>query len=178
MYADMFILFFSIIAVAVAADQITKYIISANFEVGESLDVIKGVFRFTYVRNEGAAFGMLANHRWVFLLLSSVAIAAIIFYFIKYRPESKWTVCALALITSGGIGNMIDRIRLKYVIDMCDFYAFGKYWKWVFNLADACVCVGAVMLALWLLSDTVAESRREKTVNNGNDAKDGNGNNQ
>lgn len=163
----MLIVYFLIIAAVIAADQVTKALISGNFEPGESLDLIKGVFRFTYVRNEGAAFGMLADKRWIFIVLSTIGIAAVIFYVVKYRPDSKWLTVALALITGGGIGNMIDRLRLKYVVDFLDFYAFGELWKWVFNVADAAVCIGGAMLALWFISDTVAEIRREKQAKAG-----------
>lgn len=160
----MLILYFIIIFATVLIDQLIKIFISGNYEVGESTDLIPGVFRLTYVQNKGAAFGMLADKRWVFLILSTVAIIAIVVYVIKTRPDNKWLLIALALITSGGIGNMIDRIRLKYVIDMFDFYLFGKYWVWVFNFADACVCVGAAMLAIWLLKDTVKEYKKEKSL--------------
>ena len=147
----------------VAADQITKLLIASSYDVGESTDIISGIIRLTYVRNRGAAFGMLANQRWIFLVLTTLTIAAIVWYIIKYRPRNKLMMCSLTLILAGGIGNMIDRIRLEYVIDFIDFYAFGEAWKWVFNVADACVCIGAGLMILYLILDMARESK-EKTA--------------
>lgn len=147
----------------VAADQITKLLIASSYDVGESTDIISGIIRLTYVRNRGAAFGMLANQRWIFLVLTTLTIAAIVWYIIKYRPRNKLVMGSLTLILAGGIGNMIDRIRLEYVIDFIDFYAFGEAWKWVFNVADACVCIGAGLMILYLILEMARESK-EKTA--------------
>ena len=148
--------------VAVVLDQVSKYLIVANFELYESVDVIPGVFRFTYIQNDGAAFGSLDDARWVFMILSTVAIAAILGYMFWKKPQNKLLLSALILITGGGIGNMIDRIRLGYVIDFLDFCAFPKIWMWVFNVADSFVCIGAGLLALWMILDTVNECKNEK----------------
>ena len=155
-----------VIGVAVAAavvlvDQATKLLTVESLAVGESVDLIKGVFRFTYVENRGAAFGMLSESRWIFMILSSVAIVGMLFYLWKYRPKSLWACTALSLIVGGGIGNMIDRVRLGYVIDMLDFCAFD-FWVWVFNVADACVCVGAGILFVWCLGSLLKEMKAEK----------------
>lgn len=148
--------------VSVIADQVTKYLVVANMELYESIDVIPGVFRFTYIHNDGAAFGSLDNARWIFMILSTVAIVAILGYLFWKKPQDKLLLSSLILITSGGIGNMIDRIRLGYVIDFIDFCAFPKIWMWIFNVADVCVCVGAGLLALWMILDTVKEAKKEK----------------
>jgi signal peptidase II len=140
--------------------------------VGDTLVLIPKVLRFTYVQNEGAAFGMLSEHRWVFMVISTVAIVAIFIYLWKFRPESKLACVALSLIVSGGIGNMIDRILRSgvdakgnvyyYVVDFIDFYAFPNVWKWVFNVADAFVCIGCGLMFLWCLRSIIEESRAEK----------------
>ena len=148
--------------VSVIADQVTKYLVVSNMELYESIDVIPGVFRFTYIHNDGAAFGSLDNARWIFMILSTVAIVAILGYLFWKKPQDKLLLSSLILITSGGIGNMIDRIRLGYVIDFIDFCAFPKIWMWIFNVADVCVCVGAGLLALWMILDTVREAKKEK----------------
>jgi signal peptidase II len=144
------------------ADQLSKWLVVALLQGKESVYVIPGVLRFTYVENDGAAFGMLDDHRWVFLVLSTVMIIALIFYIVKYKPSSKWVMTSLILIVGGGIGNMIDRILLGYVIDFIDFCAFPQLWRWVFNIADSAVCVGTFMLSVWLIIDTVKEYKREK----------------
>jgi signal peptidase II len=129
-----------------------------------SVDVIKGVFRFTYVENKGAAFGMLADNRWVFMILSTVAIVALLIYLWRFRPDSKFACFSIALIIAGGIGNMIDRVALGYVIDFIDFCAFPNLWQWVFNMADAYVCVGGGMLVVWLIISMVKDYKAEKAA--------------
>ena len=151
-----------IIAAAVVIDQITKLLVVANLALGESVDVIPGVFRFTYVQNKGAAFGMLSEHRWVFMAISVLAITAIFVYLWKFRPTSRFACVALSLVVGGGVGNMIDRCYLTYVIDFLDFCAFPKIWMWVFNVADACVCVGGAMLVLWCILEMIRESKKKK----------------
>ncbi|MBO5937869.1 MAG: signal peptidase II [Clostridia bacterium] len=151
-----------VIAASVLVDQLTKLWTVATLGVGESVDFIPGVLRFTYIQNEGAAFGMLSEHRWVFMIVSTVAIGALLVYLWKFRPDSLWACTAISLIIGGGIGNMIDRVRLSYVIDMIDFCAFPKLWMWVFNIADACVCVGAGILFVWLIVSMIKEAKQEK----------------
>ena len=152
----------AIIAVVIALDQLTKWLIVTHIELGESVDLIHGVIRFTYIRNEGAAFGMLADKRWVFMVLSTIAILALLVYLYFKRKESKWFTVPIALIVGGGIGNMIDRFALKYVIDFVDFYLFPAVWGWIFNLADACVVVGAFMLGFYLIITLVKEYKNRK----------------
>ena len=151
-----------VILLIVLVDQLTKWLVIANLEVGESINLIPGIFRFTYVQNEGAAFGMLSDHRWVFMIISSVAIVGMFLYLWKLRPDSRWASCAIAMIIGGGIGNMIDRIYWNYVIDFIDFCAFPSVWMWVFNVADACVCVGAGILAVWCVISMIQEAKAEK----------------
>ncbi len=148
-----------IMAATIALDQITKYLTVANLALGESFDVIPGVLRFTYVQNKGAAFGSFDDSRWVFMIISTVMIAAILIYIYLKKPEDKLLLSSLLLLAGGGIGNMIDRVILGYVIDFIDFCAFPKIWMWVFNIADSCVCIGAGLLTLWLIIDTVRESK-------------------
>ena len=152
----------ALMIVAVVLDQITKYLVVANMELYESIEIIPEVFRFTYIQNRGAAFGSLDEHRWVFMLLSTVAIVAIIAFLFWKKPQNKLLLASLILITGGGIGNMIDRVYLGYVIDFIDFCAFPEIWMWVFNVADSFVCIGAGMLALWMILDTVREMKMEK----------------
>ena len=151
-----------LILATVFIDQISKYLVVIYMDLYQSIDIIPGVFRFTYIQNKGAAFGSMADNRWIFMILSSVAIIAILVYLFWKKPQSKLILSAIILLVGGGIGNMIDRIRLGYVIDFLDFCAFPKIWMWVFNVADAFVCVGAGLLILWFILDMVRESREEK----------------
>ena len=153
-----------LIIATVVLDQVSKYLVVANMELGQSVDIIPGVFRFTYIHNEGAAFGSMADARWIFMILSSVAIIAILVYIFWKKPESKLLLSALILVAGGGIGNMIDRIWLGYVIDFIDFCAFPKLWMWIFNVADACVCIGAGMLVLWMILDIIRDEKAKKAA--------------
>lgn len=148
--------------VSVGLDQLSKYLVVANMGLHESIDIIPGVLRFTYIQNDGAAFGSMDDQRWIFMVLSTVAIVGILVFMFWKKPQDKLLLSALILITGGGIGNMIDRVALGYVIDFIDFCAFPKIWMWVFNIADSCVCIGAGLLALWLILDTIKESKAEK----------------
>jgi len=153
-----------VIVGVVFLDQASKLLVVHFLDRNEPFDLIEGVFRFSYVENRGAAFGMLDEHRWVFLILSTVGILAFLFYLWKFRPKSVLGCLAFCFVIGGGIGNMIDRILLGYVIDFLDFCAFPSLWVWVFNVADAFVCVGAGMMMLWLILETVKEARAKKTV--------------
>ncbi len=143
-------------------DQVTKLMAVKLLAPVESVDVIPGVFRFTYVENEGAAFGMFSDHRWIFMIISTLAIAALVIYLLKFPPDSKLACTALSFIIGGGIGNMIDRVYLGYVVDFFDFCAFPDIWMWVFNVADAFVCVGGGMLMLWLVLSIINDAKLQK----------------
>ena len=155
-----------LIIVTVVLDQVSKLLVVANMSLGQSVDVIPGIFRFTYIHNYGAAFGSMANSRWIFMILSTVAIIAILVYIFWKKPQDKLLLASLGLIAGGGIGNMIDRVCLGYVVDFLDFCAFPKLWMWIFNVADACVCIGAGMLALWMILDTIKEEKKKKLAEN------------
>lgn len=153
------IILLSVIGASILVDQIVKIIISSTMSVGETIPVIKDIFHFTYIRNEGAAFGMLSEHRWVFMIISSVAIVAMCIYLFKFCKERMLTKIGIALVIGGGIGNMIDRIFLGYVVDMIDCRFIDFY---VFNVADSCVCVGAGIVFLGVLLDTIKEIKESK----------------
>lgn len=151
-----------VIVAAVVVDQVSKVLVIKFLKDLVSVEIIPGILRFTYVENRGAAFGMLSDNRWIFMIISSLAIVALMIYLWKFRPESRLACMALSLIAGGGIGNMIDRVALGYVVDFIDFCAFPSLWMWVFNIADACVCVGAGLLVLWLILSMIEESREQK----------------
>ena len=140
-----------LLVLVVAVDQITKHLTVIYLpHPGDSVELIPGFLRLTYVQNPGAAFGSLTNARWVFMLCSTVLIVAIIWYYIRKKPQSMLVRAGLILVCGGGIGNMIDRLAYGYVIDYIDFYPIPA-WIWVFNLADAAICVGVVLFAVYLL---------------------------
>ena len=161
-------IYFLIIAVVVLLDQLTKQIVLHTIPVGESVDFIPGVFRFTHIKNPGAAFGILENNRWVFIVISLVAVAAMIAYLVKYKPKDGWLYAPLCMIAGGGLGNMIDRLFYGesfgngLVVDFLDFCAFPRLWHWIFNVADAFVVVGAGILFVYLFMDILKDVKAEK----------------
>lgn len=156
-------LIWSLIAIGIVVlDQVSKLLIVKYLDPVEPFVVIKGIFRFTYVENDGAAFGMLDDHRWVFMLLSVVGILALCVYLWKFTPPSRLANVAISFVIGGGVGNMIDRVRLGFVVDFIDFYAFPSVWKWVFNVADSFVCIGAGLLMLYLVLDIIREGKEKK----------------
>ena len=153
--------FIAIALGAVALDQVSKLLI-LNFLYEDQVVLIPGVLRFTYVENRGMAFGMLSDHRWVFMLLSVLGIAAIGAYMWFYVKDRLGRI-ALSLIIGGGIGNMIDRVAYGFVVDFIDFYLFD-FWVWVFNIADSAVCIGAGLFMLYIILDTVKEIKKQKSA--------------
>ncbi len=159
------LLYCLILAGSVLLDQLTKLaVVKWLMPVGE-VPLWNGVLHLTYVENRGAAFGMLSNHRWVFMVFSTVAIVAILIYLLKFPPKNRLFGAVLVMIAGGGIGNMIDRIRLGYVIDFIDFRLINFY---VFNVADAFVTVGAVCMIACILWDEVREAKAKKAQENEN----------
>ena len=151
----------AIIAVTVFLDQITKYLTILYLKPIDTQPIIRDVLHLTYVENTGAAFGMMKDSRWVFMLISTVAIVGILIYLFWKRPASKLECLSLAFIVGGGIGNMIDRTILGYVVDMIDFRLINFA---VFNVADSFVCVGAGLMILYLILDMVKESKAQKAA--------------
>ncbi len=134
--------------VAVILDQLSKYIVVQNIELYETVPFIKGFMSFYHTRNTGAAFSMLADRRWVFMVFSVISMGLIIYLLVKeYRRHPLMNI-ALGMILGGGIGNMIDRIALGYVVDFfhTDFIDFA-----VFNVADCFITVGAVLLGVYVI---------------------------
>lgn len=148
-----------IVVISVALDQLTKLVVLQNIPLHDEVAAIPGIFHFTYVENKGAAFGMLSNHRWVFMAVSILAIAAFVFYIIKFKPEGKLLVSSMAMIIGGGIGNMIDRVLRGSVVDFIevDFMEFA-----VFNVADIFVCVGCGLMILDVILSEVREQKKKK----------------
>ena len=152
------ILIIILILAIIGLDQWTKYLAVEHLMGEVSYPVWEEVLHFTYVENRGAAFGMLSDHRWVFMILSSVAILLVLFWLWKEKPQSIWVRLAAAFIVGGGIGNMIDRLRLGYVVDFIDVRLIDFY---VFNVADSFVCVGCGLFLLWALC-TEVKAKKEK----------------
>lgn len=141
----------------VAIDQLVKIYVHTHFHLGESVTVIPNFFNITYVRNFGAAFGFLAEshpsfRELFFLTMPPIALVIILAILRGVKEEDTKQIIALSSIFGGAIGNYIDRIRFRYVIDFLDFHLYNR-WSWpAFNIADmAIVCgVGLLLLLMFL----------------------------
>ncbi|MBE6564173.1 MAG: signal peptidase II [Ruminococcaceae bacterium] len=145
-----------VIAAVVVLDQLSKILTVKLLKPIGTFPIIEDVLHLTYVENTGASFGILKDHRWVFMTVSTVAILAILILLIVWRDRlSPMGGFSMAMIVGGGIGNMIDRIAYGYVVDMIDFRLIHFA---VFNVADSFIVVGTILLAVYVL---FFESRNE-----------------
>ena len=170
-----------VILLAVGTDQLTKYLMAGLLPdlEGRTLPLIPDVLHFTYVENTGAAFGMLSEHRWIFMILSVAGLALIALLLLKEKPKSPWVRFAAGLVLGGGIGNMIDRFGFGFaerkgaVLDFIDCRFIHFY---VFNVADACVTVGCFLyLFLIILAEIKAAKEKKTAPAEGGSAEDGGG---
>lgn len=148
----MAILLVAMIIVLIAADQIIKFWAVNSLEPIGSMDFIRfgdlEIFDLTYLENKGAIFGSMAGQRWFLVGFTSLVIAAGIFVLFRYMKRSKLLSTAIALFIAGGIGNLIDRIRFGYVVDMFEV----KLFKFaIFNFADICVTFAFIMVLIYAL---------------------------
>ena len=143
-------LFFSLFAaLIVVADQITKYLTVALIPLYSRVDFIPGLLSFTYVQNTGAAWSIFEGMQWMFALIFLVLTAAVLYeYFKSPLPFSTFERWCIAAVYGGGLGNMIDRVRLGYVVDMIEtkFITFP-----VFNVADCFITCGCILLMISLI---------------------------
>ena len=135
-------------AVIVAADQVTKYLVLAHIPLHGHVDVLPGVVGLTYVQNDGAAWSSFSGMQWLFALIFVLFTVAILW---EYRKKSMGFTAfdwwCIAAIYGGGLGNMIDRVRFGYVVDMIQtqFMDFP-----IFNVADCFICCGCIALIVHL----------------------------
>lgn len=142
--------FYALLALLIAAaDQLTKLLVVQHIPLHTTLPLLPGVVSLTYVQNDGAAFSSFRGMQWMFLLIFLIFTAAIFYeYFKKPMPFSKWERVLIAAVYGGGLGNLIDRVRLGYVVDMLEttFMDFP-----VFNVADCFITCGCAVLMVSLL---------------------------
>ena len=135
-------------AVILALDQWVKYWITVNLPLGETMPLLPGFMQLRTVHNYGAAWSSFSGMRWLLVAVTSVIVLAVTYVLIRRIVRHPLGVAACFLILSGGLGNIIDRVRLGYVVDMFDFQ-FMNYP--VFNVADIAVVCGAVLAAVYYL---------------------------
>ncbi|MGD0400556.1 MAG: signal peptidase II [Syntrophobacteraceae bacterium] len=147
--------FFILAGIVVALDQLTKYLLVNAIPLHTGVPIIPGFFNLVHVHNTGGAFSILAGpgYPWrqhVLIGLTVLVVAAIAYAYGKAGKKDNWTRIAYVCITGGAIGNLIDRIRLAEVVDFLDVYVADRHWP-AFNVADAAISTGAVMLLVSLV---------------------------
>lgn len=154
-----------ITSVILILDQATKLYVDANFRLHETVPVIRNFFHLTYVRNKGAAFGILADSAIripFFIAVSIVAMLGILWYIKKLRDNQRLALFSLALIFSGALGNLIDRIRLGEVIDFLDVFWQRHHWP-AFNVADSAITIGVTLLFIEMWREEHCKQNESKT---------------
>lgn len=129
--------------VVLILDQLSKYVVRVNMELYQSIPVIENIFHITYIRNPGAAFGILAQQTLFFIIITSaVLIGMAVFYrhIINEGPLVQWS---MGMVAGGAVGNLIDRVRYGEVVDFFDF----RIWP-VFNIADIAIVLGVGLLII------------------------------
>jgi signal peptidase II len=152
-----------ILSFAVAVfDQLTKHLVRCRFELGEIHPVIPGVFDLRYIRNTGAAWGMMAGFSHWLVALSVAMLLAIVIFRRTFLSDTLIHRIAAGLMIAGIVGNLIDRVRLGYVVDFLDFYWQTHHFP-AFNVADSAICtgVGLYMLSQFLAARAAPASPRE-----------------
>ena len=142
-----------VFVICLALDQASKLLIERHIPLHQAIEVIPGFFAIVHVENRGAAFGMLASlpgAGTLFVVISLIAIVLICAYFRWLKDEEVWSPLCLALVLTGAVGNLIDRFRLGSVVDFLDVYYRGWHWP-AFNVADASITIGVLLLALKIL---------------------------
>lgn len=158
----MFVLILA--AFIAASDQITKYMIRLSFGLSESRPVIDGFFDLTYLRNTGAAWGLLDGHNLWLGILSIVVLVIMIFFRRSFLSNVNEHKVAFGCLIGGIVGNLVDRLRLGYVTDFLDFHWNGHHWP-SFNIADSAICIGVgiyILSSFWLVNHPLRENGKEK----------------
>lgn len=146
-------IYYIIAFIAFLVDQGTKYLIATRMELREQIPVIGDFFLITSHRNRGAAFGILQDQRWFFIVITTIVVIAIIWYLQKVmHSNNKLLPLALSLVLGGAVGNFIDRMLAGEVVDFLQFN-FGSYTFPIFNVADSCIVVGVALIIVDSLLD-------------------------
>ena len=153
----------------IVIDQVVKFLVRANIPLGNSVPFLPHVLELTYVQNTGAAFSLLAEHTWSLTLIAVLVVIVMVIALWKKVLTHPLGVVPAVLVLSGGLGNLIDRIAFGYVTDMFRtlFMNFA-----VFNVADICITVGAVWLAVYVLfgyEKLEKKSKKEAPTHDGTD---------
>lgn len=147
--------------VVLGVDQLTKYFIISNYALGESSDFINGFINIIYINNKGGAWGILDGHTWTLLAVTAILMIVCFTLLLKLGKRNKFVFWSISFILFGGLGNMIDRVfRDGNVIDFLHFEFLPEFP--IFNVADCAVVLGAGMLLVYFIYDSIMESKQKK----------------
>ena len=141
------LLYLITLIVITGGDQFTKHLISSSMQLGQSQEIINNFFYFTYAHNTGVAWGMLAGHLWLFIIVALVSAVLMIVFFMKTRRNEVLTRFGLVLTFAGMAGNLIDRVVYGYVRDFIDVVIFNYNFP-IFNVADMAVVIGVILIII------------------------------
>ena len=159
-------MYYALAGLVVLLDQITKWLVVKNMQLGEHISIIDPYFSFLSHRNRGAAWGMLEGQMWLFYIVTVIVIAGIMYYFHKEAKGYRLFSISLMLILGGAIGNFIDRLAWGEVVDFISvLIPIIKYDFPIFNIADAALSIGVVLLIIHVVIDE--KMNKEKGVQNG-----------
>ena len=157
-------------AALIAADQLTK-LAAVHGLAGHSVSVWDGVIEFCYSENRGIAWGLFQNRRWIVIAITGLVLAALLVLLLSGRfRQSRLISIGGVMVLAGGVGNLIDRVMNGYVVD------FIHYYKWfdfpVFNFADCCVTIGAVLILIHVFFFSGKETEKKEGATDGEQAVD------
>lgn len=130
-------------------DRLTKILIVNKLQYGESIPIIDGFLNITYIKNPGAAFGILADRTWFFILVSVIIIGVILYLAHSQTGRNPWFQVTLGMLAGGAGGNLVDRLQTGLVIDFLDFRGI---WPFVFNVADSAIVIAVILLSWQIIA--------------------------
>ncbi|MGP4059738.1 signal peptidase II [Halobacillus sp. H74] len=142
-------------------DQWTKWLVVTKMDIGQSIQIIENFFYLTSHRNQGAAWGILQGQMWFFYIITVVVIGFVIYYLHQYGKESRFIGIALSLILAGAIGNFIDRVFRKEVVDFANTYIFSYNFP-IFNVADSALVIGVIFV---MIATFIDERKKKGSLN-------------
>ena len=143
-------LYYILALLIIGIDQVTKYLTVVNIDLYEVVEVIPNILSWMYLRNTGAAWSILEGQMWFFYIVTFIVVVVVVYYLQKYGAQSSLLSLSLSFVLAGSVGNVLDRIRLGYVVDMIriEFIDFP-----IFNVADMSLFIGVALLILYVFLD-------------------------
>ncbi|MCA9764982.1 MAG: signal peptidase II [Carnobacterium sp.] len=150
-------LYYVLALLIIGIDQFTKYLTVANIDLYEVVEVFPSLLSWMYLQNTGAAWSILEGQMWFFYIVTAIVVVIVVYYLQKYGRQSRLLSLSLSFVLAGSIGNVIDRIRLGYVVDMIrlEFIDFP-----IFNVADMALSVGVGLMILYVFLDEQDKKRK------------------